>query len=437
MTKQIRIAFIVVLGSIFFHAFGQNNLETATFISYNLTFYRETSTFCTGNNNNPTVKDEAMAKIAAFVKPDVLMLQEIGSQFTNPNRLIENALNINGIDHFKQADYTNNGSNLVNMLIYNSNKFELAKQDFITEDINGNSLVRVIDFYTLYYKDPELKPTSDTTFITFVVAHLKAGNSSTDEAERTRATAAIMEYLENNNLRGNVILGGDLNVYNGNGTAFQNLVNYSDNSLNFFDPVNSVGNWSSNSAYNQFHTQSTRVTSNGCLSGGGMDDRFDHILINNAVKNNTAGVNYINNSFKVIGQDGQRYNQSIIFPQNFSVPKGIDTALYNLSDHLPVKIDVTIEKDPVGVKENASQFYSVEIQYPIIDKIIFFNLPESHQENLKIDLYNVTGQLVLSTNLFSGIREINIGNLGLNKGIYFLKASKNSQVVMNKKIIKL
>ena len=95
MAKKITL---IILTSFLFSFLGysQNNktslgaeeYETATVITYNLTFYIETSSFCNGTNNDANLKDAALAKIVDFAKPDVMVCQEIGSNFTNPNKII-------------------------------------------------------------------------------------------------------------------------------------------------------------------------------------------------------------------------------------------------------------------------------------------------------------------------------------------------------------
>jgi endonuclease/exonuclease/phosphatase family metal-dependent hydrolase len=443
MAKKITL---IILTSFLFSFLGysQNNktslgaeeYETATVITYNLTFYRETSSFCNGTNNDANLKDAALAKIVDFAKPDVMVCQEIGSNFTNPNKIIENALNINGVTSWKQCDYSNNGSNLVNMLFYNSEKFDLYSQANISKDLSGNNLVRVIDFYTLYYKDPELFDGSDTVFITFIGAHLKAGNTSVDESDRAKATAAVMDYIETNNLKGNLLFMGDLNVYAGSEECFQNLIDHTDSEFNFYDPVNAIGNWNSNSSYSSYHTQSTRVASNGCLSGGGMDDRFDHILITDAVKSNTSGVEYIKNSFKVIGQDGNRYNQSIIFPQNFSVPKGIDTALYNLSDHLPVKVDLKLKKLPVGIQSKETSKNKLSILNPVGDNLTIFGLENFGNQQFNFSIIDIKGNLISQGNFVAQGGKTDLKTIDLCTGTYLLEIKSNEGEIFNFKFIK-
>ena len=288
----------------------------------------------------------------------------------------------------------------------------------------------------MYYKDPELVEGSDTVFITFIGAHLKAGNTSGDESDRGKATAAVMDYIETNNLKGNLLFMGDLNVYAGSEEGFQNVIDHTNSEFNFYDPVNAIGNWNSNSSYSSYHTQSTRVTSNGCLSGGGMDDRFDHILITDAVKNNTFGVEYIKNSFKVIGQDGNRYNQSIIFPQNFSVPKGIDTALYNLSDHLPVKVDLKLKKLPVGIQSQEYSKNNLSISNPVGDNLSIFGLETFENQKFNFSITDIRGNLISKGTFIAQGRKTDLKTIDLSTGTYLLEIKLKEGEMFNFKFIK-
>lgn len=403
--------------------------ETATILTYNLTYYRETNSFCNGNNNDANLKDAAMKKIAAHVKPDIMVCNEIGSNFANPNKLIENALNVDGVSYWKQGGYSNNSfSSIVNQLFYNSDKFELYSQDLITHDASGQNMVRVIDVYTLYYKDPLLTFGSDTTFLTVLSAHLKAGSSSSDKADRDDATQAVMQYIEDNQLDGNVFMTGDFNVQSSNEAGFDNLVNWSNSDYNFNDPINELGNWNNNAAFKYVHTQSTRVNSNGCLTGGGMDDRLDFILTSDAVMDESKGIKYINNSYLAVGQDGNRFNESIIYPKNYSVPSGVDTALYNLSDHLPVKLDFTIKKIPVSVEEINDKGH-IYINSPVNSELNII----SKRELKLLSIMDLSGKvLIKDANLLNDSWDVTT----LEPGYYFAIITDNEGQISKLKFYK-
>lgn len=420
------------------HTYSQN-LDYFRVMQYNLMYYRQTTTFCTGSNNDATKKDAAFKKIVKYNQPDLIICNEVGSNLTVPSRILDNVLNTDGETKFKQCGYSNNGSDLVNMLFYNSEKFELKSQTYISKTLNNANIVRVIDVYTLFYNDENLTEESDTTFIHVIAAHLKAGNTSADETERGLAAQAVMDYLETNNLQGNIILAGDLNTYSASEDCYQHFTNWGNTAFSFTDPVNASGNWSNNATFAFYHTQSTHSSTGGCHSGGGMDDRFDHILVSDEIMNQTTGVKYIANSYKALGQDGNRFNQSVIFPQNNSVPIGIDTALYVLSDHLPVQADFSIKKLPVSTSETQGKSNFLCNIYNLPDNNYLIQSRLNVYEELFVAIYNVAGQKVMQTkyNAPAGVFEKQLSLKHLNNGVYLIKIQTLKGQTAIQKVLKL
>lgn len=347
---RINLCFLAAL--LLFNALkvsGQNT-EELRIMQYNILSYRTTNAQCNGNNNNPTSKDGYIRTIVQYVDPDIILMNELGSQPVNSDRLLTNALNVSGVNKWEQADYSNNSfSNLVNMLFYDSTRVGLHSQTYIERDLQNNSLVRVIDLYRLYYKDPLLYLGGDTTYFTVVGLHLKAGSTSADEQARDRATAALVDYLKTQVGDEAVFICGDFNTRSSNEASIQNLVTASPLSQRIFDPVNSLGMWNNSPLFANIHSQSTRNSGNtngGCFSGGGLDDRFDMILVSNAVLNDPASsVRYVNNSYEVIGNDGSHFNKSIKdAPANTAAPGLVIDALHDNSDHLPVSLEFEVDK---------------------------------------------------------------------------------------------
>ena len=66
-----------------------------------------------------------MSTIVDYLMPDIITVNEmVGDGGTGANRLLTNALNQDGRNYYKQANYSANSS-LCNMLYYNKNKFGL------------------------------------------------------------------------------------------------------------------------------------------------------------------------------------------------------------------------------------------------------------------------------------------------------------------------
>ncbi|MEA3318205.1 MAG: T9SS type A sorting domain-containing protein, partial [Bacteroidota bacterium] len=191
----------------------------------------------------------------------------------------------------------------------------------------------------------------------------KAGNGTAEAQERADEVAEFMNYIKNLGVAGNYFFMGDFNLYDDDEDAFQQLINPTNATYKFYDPVNQIGNWHVNSTYKNYHTQSTHTEYNGCASTGGMDDRFDFIMASGNIINGTDKVQYIADSYTTLGQDGSSYNSALNTTSNSSVPTAVAQALYNNSDHLPVMLDIKIDKDLGNVSEITDVYHTPENPY--------------------------------------------------------------------------
>ncbi len=421
---------------LFLTSTGQT-VEKLTVMTYNLLNYRNTTSSCTSSSNNPTTKEANLNTIVLYTQPDILVCQEIGGASAQPvDQLLMNALNINGETKYSKGNYTNNGSSsLVNMVYFDNTKLVLASQDFINKDLNGNNLVRLIDVYRFYYKDPLLNKQSDTVYITVLAAHLKAGQGGSNEIQRKDATAAVMSYVQSNVSDDNVIFCGDFNIYKSQELAYQNLINHSNSTYNFFDPINRPGVWNNNSTFADVHTQSTRSssTNSGCFSGGGLDDRFDQLLVSSAIMNNTDRVKFVTNSYRALGNDGLHFNQDIKNGSNNSAPSSIINALYDLSDHLPVLMELDIAKMTIGVDETTLNTSDVLFENPVNDILnIRLNQSSLAETSRVIDLQGrILAECQFNADVAKVYCEMNVSHLP--KGAYLLQiATKDGKTVQQK-----
>ncbi len=410
-------------------------VDTVTMMTYNILYYRENTSFCTATNNSASTKDDAMEDIIDHVLPDLLVVNEMGgSSSINPARLLQNALNQSGRTYYTYAGLRGTSQNLINVLYYNKDKFQLEGQTTVSKDLNGNNLVRLIDVYTLRYKDTNLAIHKDTTRINIIAAHLKAGSGTTNEDERAEATESVMAYLDSNKLDGNFLFAGDLNLYKSSEPAYQDLINYVDTNYRFYDPVSSPGTWSNRSLFASLHTQSTH-TSGGCFAGGGMDDRFDFILASNEIMNNTDKIEYINGTYEALGQDGLRFNRSINSPTNNSVPSAVVTALNDMSDHLPVIMDLKFSLPQTTSLVEHGKLPKLVFSNPT-KNLLRVNLSNQTEKVNKLEIYTLSGQLIREISVDNKvIIEENISNLP--KGTYFIRAIYNSFQQSIDKLIKI
>lgn len=309
--------------------------DTLRVMYHNLLNFGNFTDFCTVSNNNPESKAGWMKTIVDYYLPDVLVVSELSPDVYYHNLILNDVMNTSGRSYYQKAQPTNfAGSEIINMLFYNTLKTGLAGQDVLL------TVPRDINIYKLYQKSPFLSQGADTTFFYCAVAHFKAGTTGSDQAQRAAMAQAVIDYLTEKDITAPFLFMGDLNLYTSSEAAWSVLTGGVGNFL-LSDPLNMEGSWSQNPAFAGIHTQSTK-TQSGCGASGGMDDRFDFILTNPFLTSTSFPVNFVEGSYQTIGQDGLRFQGSLINPPNTSLPADIINALYNLSDHLPVMLDFVV-----------------------------------------------------------------------------------------------
>ena len=405
--------------------------DTLSVLQYNLLNYGNYTSYCTSSNNKYTTKDNYIKTIVHYVKPDIFSVNEISGSAEIHKHLLDYALNTDGTDYFSMApSISSDNDYLVNMLYYNHDKLGLAAH------IIAQTYVRDVDLYKLYYKSARLS-SGDTTFLYCVVAHLKAGRDYADQ--RTVMAKNTMNYIGSHNPDENYLLMGDFNLYSDREGAFQEFVDNSNAGIRFNDPAEMIGDWHNNSDFSMVHSQSTHTASNGCASSGGMDDRFDFILISNNIKNKQKRVGYLQGSYKVVGQDGNHFNKALIdAPANTSVPSDVLNALYNNSDHLPVNLKLLVD-EPVGVTKYANPaFEMIRFPNPVNGDRLNIHLNVSKNTKATIEIYSLLGKRVLKqqAKLQNGQNQLNIDISALNKGMYIIRFTDANGLSQSRKLIK-
>ncbi len=406
--------------------------QQITYMQYNLLNYGNFTSYCTESNNNLEAKKEALRVILDYIRPDILAVNEVGENSYNATELLDEVLNTNtyGVI-YQRADRTNAAnSDLINLFFYNREKLRLKRQQVV------QTFIRDINYYQLY-RTGEIAHRSDTSFLHCFVAHLKAGRDSEDEEKRAQMIHNLMEYVESNELTEAVLFSGDMNFYDGEEEGVATLLEYPDEQLRFQDPIQQVGRWHNNSRYAPFHTQSTHSNSNGCASGGGMDDRFDFIFINESIARGLHGVSYVEESYHVVGNDGLHFNKGLNEgPVNQDVPEEIRDALYEMSDHLPVVMELQMAKSH-KITEFASAYPKIYVSNPVKrgETIRLSCLTRSHA-HYTLQLVDLTGRVWVER---TGILPVGHTSLRLRtpeaSGIFLLVFRFNSNSVITRKIL--
>jgi hypothetical protein len=186
--------------------------------------------------------------------------------------------------------------------------------------------------------------------------------------------------------------------------------------------VGGVGEWTNNGQFAQFHTQSTRSYSNECFSSGGLDDRFDFILMADEIAFSYNHLRYVQGSYHAVGNDGHHFNMSVDQGTNNAVPAEVAEALFDGSDHLPVTMKIAVDVH-LGVEDHEVQsLYATVAPNPARDRasVTFFN---PAQGQVQFELYSLQGQLLQreAAAFGEGAQQYELALHDITKGFYLLR----------------
>ena len=409
--------------------------DTLTVMQYNLLYYGNyNSGFadCFETNNNTQRKDECIRTIVDYVNPDIFTVCEFGATQQLQNNFLRHNLNINGADYWQSDNIINiAGSNIINHIFFDSRKMGLKRHVALSTN------PRDTDVYELYLKTPSLAA-GDTIKLVCIVAHPKAGMGY--ESDRRALMQKAMDYVNTNYPTDNVLIMGDFNMYGASESGYRLLTQtYSNPSICFMDPlalVGGVGEWNNNGLFAPFHTQSTRSYSDECFSSGGLDDRFDFILMADEIAFSYNHMRYVQGSYHAVGNDGHHFNMSVDQGYNSAVPTAVAEALFDGSDHLPVTMKIAVDVH-LGVEDyEAQSLYATVAPNPAKDNAVihFFN---PAQGQVQFELYSLQGQLMQHESAIfgEGSQQHVLSLQGLTEGFYLLRIKHKGGFCQSLKLI--
>lgn len=376
----LKIFLLILIGSTLSIAQNQHTIMTYNILNYPIT--------------DTTSRNPYFRTIFSNIQPDIIVVQEMMSQ-QGVNAFLNKILLPNNPNY--QAGTFIDGFDSDNAIFFKTNLFTFVSNTPI------RTALRDINEFKLIYK-----LTGDTLIIYAV--HLKASDSLQNELLRAAEIDSLRKRTNSLPPNSNFIVLGDFNIYRSGELAYQKLL---DQTLPGYviDPITITGTWN-NPAYSIHHTQSTRTRQFGDGTPGGLDDRFDMILMSQAIVD-SDGITFIPGSYYVYGNDGNHYNDSINRPPNIAVGQLIANALHYSTDHLPViasfnfpateknlslKIFIegrydgnSMQPDSISIElRNASFPYSVVEQ-----KKVFITSDGSLQVRFQFALNNVPYYLVI------------------------------------------
>ncbi len=325
--------------------------DTLKVIAYNVLNYGN------GCQGSTAALDGYLKTIVQFSNPDLLSCEKMAA--FNPTLsfpanlaadITTNALNAAFPGKYAYATPTNAvAATSMSVLFYNKLKLTFVKTE--------TALANITDFnlYKLYYNDPNLAITHDTTFLYVLVNHTQSGSSSTS---RDIQVSSIMQ-----NLRAkfgyfpNLISMGDFNTHNSLEAGYQSMISAADTATKMSDPpfspdktVSYPAEWENNtSLFASFLTTTTRALGtvpNSCGTAGGAKSWYDHILISPWLVNGTNYIQYVPKSYRTIGNDGNRTGVDINSSapvKNGSAPPEVIDALFQFSDKYPISIKLLVK----------------------------------------------------------------------------------------------
>ena len=360
-------------------------------------------------------KDELRYILDSY-QPDIFMACEVEDS-AGADEILNYCLGTQNYDS-SYFTYNHSGSyHLQQMIYFNKHKFELINETYLV------TYIRDINHYTLKLRTAS---SSDALYIDVYVGHLKAGNYNNDPQVREDMVDVLINDLQNIPTGHFVVFAGDFNFYSANEAAYQDLIN-PNNAVVFHDPVDRAGSWHNNINFKDIDTQSTHSVSENNFVGGGLDDRFDFILLSDNLMNSPA-LHYVSGSYAAFGNNGTCFNKAInsSYCQGSTYDLTLRQHLYNMSDHLPVVL--SLETPVVLDIENLSattEFTLVEGNF-IHDEIHILLGDEQH---LNVMIYNTAGQMMLHQINYIKGDAINVS--GWASGMYYLylQTNKTQQII--------
>ena len=261
-------------------------------------------------------------------RPDILVVSEM-LFVADMNLFLEDILN-HTTDEYSAGPFVN-GNDTDNAVFYKHDKVKFIDNLSITTSL------RLINGYRF-----TIKSHADTTFQFQVFsAHLKASRNDPNPAKRLAEVEVFNDRIKTGVVDSTYIFAGDFNFYTATEPGYQFLMNSM--AIDLEDPINAPGNWHVNPSFASIHTQSTRTATNDDGgSTGGLDDRFDFILLSDKFFSGPL-LKYVDGSYITPGNDGNSFNTFVS-----------DIAFRTASDHLPVMLKIEYPTDALTPLEFSS-----------------------------------------------------------------------------------
>jgi endonuclease/exonuclease/phosphatase family metal-dependent hydrolase len=277
-------------------------------------------------------RDEEIRKVIDTIEPDILVIQEMEGTL-GVDHFLKKVLNANSRRKYKAAQFYD-GPDTDNALFYDKSRLNLKSSQQIPTSF------RDISEYSLKIKKG---PSEGSEFKLYSV-HFTEGRGSSHKKQRENQAETLRTHLNGLPMDSVFLVCGTFNMTTSQEKAYKILTGSQADSIGgnigrLKDLIKKSGKWYNRTKFKHTHTESTRKAKFGGGAGGGLDDRYDMILVSYGLDQN-SGLTFMPGSYVVCGNDGKRLNKSINDPENKMISSDIADALYKASDHLPVIIDL-------------------------------------------------------------------------------------------------
>ena len=403
---------IIFLSLLFFSisCYSQNTIKT---MFYNVLWFPEL---------NPN-RIDLLQEVLQDYEPDIFMVCELQSQ-EGADAILNIGLNGDGNSNFSAAPYFENqsgGGNLQQALFYRNDMFVLENTEII------NTPVRDINKYTLLLNTANQN--TNPIRIYAYVTHLKSSQGGANQQLRLSMVEAFVNDTQQLEEDAYVLFAGDFNIYTSTEPAYLEILDQTNN-IAMADPINTPGAWNNNEDFTAVHTQSTRTSSSGFGggAGGGLDDRFDFIMVSQNMMTD-SNLGYKADSYKAYGNNGNCYNNDINDINCGGVyNQVIRDALYNMSDHLPVVMELETDQEIVllNVPQNSvPQPFS--LKNTLVSDIITIYNPGGNTKDDRFGIFNTLGQELLEFKTSTNTTILNVEKFV--KGVYYITNKSSNQTL--------
>jgi endonuclease/exonuclease/phosphatase family metal-dependent hydrolase len=362
---------------------------------------------------------DTLKKITDHFMPDLLLIQELKHP-RGLDSILTKAFNQGPVGPYTSGTWQWQVSapwsswKLQQNVIYNTDKLTLIDEGYIQTGVRDHN------YFKFLVKDPLLALHQDSTFFYAFSIHLKSSQGADNVAARLQMAQILTNFLEGLEPNSTIILAGDFNIYTSSEPAYQQLISGNNTSVLLIDPLQSPGAWNNNAGYSDVHTQSTRTSQlNGDGAGGGLDDRFDFVLLSENMMLPNSRVSYLSNSYQSLGNNGNCFNQSILNCQAAGVPQNVRQALFQMSDHLPVILELNVDLPLTVHTDNTLLGAPYFIGANVVNERLILEIPRSEKSGHLYTVSSMQGSQLLTGRTTSS-QQLNIDVSYLSAGWYLL-----------------